>query len=90
MRTTRLVLAGFLATLAPTALLAQTAGPPGRVYLARDGGVTSIVIYGRISPETESAFTAAAARNRGARVILNSGGGSLMPAPRPPARRWPP
>ena len=80
MRTTRLLLAGFLATLAPTALLAQTAGPPGRVYLARDGGVTSIVIYGRISPETESAFTAAAARNRGARVILNSGGGSLMPA----------
>jgi hypothetical protein len=80
MRTPRLILAGLLASLAPTALLAQTALPPGRVYVAREGGTTSIVIFGRISPETEGQFTTAAAANRGARVVLNSGGGSLTPA----------
>lgn len=80
MRTPRLILAGLLVSLTPTALLAQTAGPPGRVYVARDGGTTSIVIFGRISPETEGAFASAAAANRGARVVLNSGGGSLTPA----------
>lgn len=80
MRTPRLILAGLLASLAPTALLAQTALPPGRVYVAREGATTSIVIFGRISPETEGAFTSAVAANRGARVVLNSGGGSLTPA----------
>lgn len=80
MRTPRLILAGLLASLAPTALLAQTTLPPGRVYVAREGTTTSIVIFGRISPETEGAFTAAANANRGARVVLNSGGGSLTPA----------
>lgn len=80
MRTPRLLLAGLLASLAPTALLAQTALPPGRVYVAREGATTSIVIFGRISPETEGAFTSAAAANRGARVVLNSGGGALTPA----------
>ncbi|TCI00205.1 hypothetical protein EJV46_06040 [Roseococcus sp. SYP-B2431] len=80
MRKPRLILAGLLVSLAPTALLAQTSLPPGRVYVARDGGTTSIVIYGRISPETEGAFMAAAAAHRGARVVLNSGGGSLTPA----------
>jgi hypothetical protein len=80
MRTPCLILAGLLASLAPMTLLAQTALPPGRVYVAREGGTTSIVIFGRISSETEGAFTAAAAANPGARVVLNSGGGSLTPA----------
>ncbi|WP_421990430.1 hypothetical protein [Roseococcus sp.] len=80
MRKSRLILAGLLVSLPPTTLLAQTALPPGRVYVARDGATTSIVILGRISPETEGAFTAAAAANRGARVVLNSGGGALTPA----------
>jgi len=80
MQTPRLILAGLLVSLAPTALLAQTAPPPGRVYVAREGSTTSIVIFGRIAPETEGAFTTAVAANRGARVVLNSGGGSLTPA----------
>jgi hypothetical protein len=80
MRTSRLILAGLIASLAPTAALAQTSAPPARVYVAREGNTTSIVVFGRIVAETEGAFASAVAANRGARVLLNSGGGSLVPA----------
>ncbi|MBS7811328.1 COG3904 family protein [Roseococcus pinisoli] len=84
----RLVLGGLLASLAPTVTLAQSTQaqttqaqtPPAQVYVARAGNVASIVVSGRIAPETESAFRSAVSANRGARVVLSSDGGSLVPA----------
>lgn len=78
MQKPRLILAGLLASLAPTVALAQTA--PAQVYVAGTGAAAKIVVAGRIAPETESAFRTALAANRGAGVVLSSPGGALVPA----------
>ncbi|WP_424814025.1 hypothetical protein [Roseococcus sp. YIM B11640] len=73
----------LVASLAPLPLLAQSrpsAPGSGGVFVSREGGRASIVVTGRISPETETAFAAAVRSNPNARVVLNSAGGSLNPA----------
>ena len=80
-----ILVAGLLLTLAPGALLAQPAPAHSGVFVARDGNTSVIVISGRISTETETAFAAAlraaSAGNGQARprIYLSSPGGSLTP-----------
>ena len=70
--------AGFFLSLAPLMALAQPA--PSGVFAARDGNNTVIVISGRISAETETAFTTALRGATGRpRIYLSSPGGSLTP-----------
>jgi len=73
--------AASLGCLAPSPLLAQSA--PAGVLVARDGPASIIVVSGRISPATETAFTEALrALPQGTRprIYLASPGGSLIPA----------
>lgn len=74
----RRIAAGLALSLAPGPLLAQPA--PTGVFSGRDGTNTVIVVSGRISPETEAAFTAALRNATGRpRIYLSSPGGSLTP-----------
>ncbi|MDB5413098.1 MAG: hypothetical protein JWR10_1433 [Rubritepida sp.] len=72
-----IILAAVLVSLAPAPAVAQ---PASSVFATREGNTRTIVIYGSIGPETETVFTQLLAANQGARVMLNSAGGSLTPA----------
>lgn len=69
---------GLAMAAVPLPLLAQPA--PLGVFVARDGDNSVIIVSGRISPETETAFAAALRNAQGRpRIYLTSPGGALTP-----------
>ena len=69
---------GVALAAVPLPLLAQPA--PSGVFVARDGDNSVIIVSGRISPETETAFAAALRNAQGRpRIYLTSPGGALTP-----------